>query len=212
MSCIFCNHLKIVLRHKYWVFRYALLAGIPFRGLFHDMSKFSPSEFIRSLEFYTGKRSPVVTERNIRGYSKIWLHHRGRNTHHFEYWVDKGMNGEIVVPCMPFKDALELICDWLGAGRAYLGNDFTIEKQIERFNIDTNSPFIHPHTKQFIWLMYNELANAKDNYAVKGVFKRAKQLYQKAWDILLYDGDVLGSIHNVSKIRYIGFVCDKNEN
>lgn len=190
MCCDFFKHFKTVCKHKYWVFRYSLLAGIPIRGLVHDLSKFSPTEFLTSVEYYTGKQSPVNVERNLKQYSTIWLHHRGRNPHHFEYWVDKrsvGKNFSLVVVPMPFKYALEMICDWLGAGRAYLGKDFSMAKQVEFFDTATFSPFIHPQTKEFVRLMYEELLKAQDKQAEKEVFKMAEDLYARAWDIVLTD-------------------------
>ncbi|MBO7726058.1 MAG: catalase, partial [Thermoguttaceae bacterium] len=71
------GHLKTVLLHKYWVFRYALIAGIPLRGLVHDLSKFSPTEFGQSVSFYSGKRSPIHYAREANSFSTAWLHHRG---------------------------------------------------------------------------------------------------------------------------------------
>ena len=109
------GHLKTVLLHKYWVFRYALTAGIPFRGLLHDLSKFSPAEFGQSVRYYTGSRSPIHYVREANSFSTAWLHHRGRNRHHFEYWVDNTARGGLITVPMPFPCALELICDRLGA-------------------------------------------------------------------------------------------------
>ena len=205
------HHLKTVLKHKYWVFRYAWMAGIPFRGIIHDFSKFSPTEFCKSVKWYNGKQSPVACEREVMGFSEIWLHHRGHNSHHFEYWVywvdkdkDKDLgDGGVIVPIMPFKDALEMVCDWLGAGRAYLGTDFSMTKQIEYFDRATNSPFIHPQTKLFVWLMYQGLANASDKKAMKKVFKQAKDIYGRAFDTVIFEKDVM------CPVKYRGFVYVK---
>ena len=197
------HHLKTILKHKYWVFHYARMAGIPFRGLVHDLSKFSPTEFFKSVAWYNGERSPVAGEREVTGFSEIWIHHRGHNPHHFEYWVDKDLRGGVIVPIMPFKEALEMVCDWLGAGRVYLGKDFSMAKQIEYFDAATNSPFIHPHTKQFVWLMYQELANAPDKKAVKEVFRKAEDIYCKAFETTVFEHDV------VCPVKYRGFVFVK---
>ncbi len=97
------GHLKTVLLHKYWVFRYALAAGIPFRGLLHDLSKFSPTEFGQSVRYYTGSRSPIHYAREANSFSTAWLHHRGRNRHHFEYWVDNTADGALMTLPMPFR-------------------------------------------------------------------------------------------------------------
>ena len=64
------------------------MAGIPLQGIIHDNSKYSFTEFFISAKFYTGTYSPIMDERKIYGYSKVWLHHKGRNKHHYEYWLD----------------------------------------------------------------------------------------------------------------------------
>ena len=177
------GHLKTVLLHKYWVFRYALAAGIPFRGLLHDLSKFSPAEFGQSVRYYTGSRSPIHYAREANSFSTAWLHHRGRNRHHFEYWIDNTARGGLIAVPMPFPCALELICDRLGAARAYRKKDFSIGEQLQRFDLEiAPSPMIHPQTKQFIRLMFTELAAAPDRRAEKAVFRRAREIYRQAWD------------------------------
>ena len=52
------KHLRTILRHRRAVFRHCVLAGIPWQGIKHDLSKFSPSEFIPSARHYDGTRSP----------------------------------------------------------------------------------------------------------------------------------------------------------
>ena len=80
----FCGHLKTIVAHKHKVFVHCCKAGIIWRGLMHDLSKFSPSEFIPGVKYFTGDRSPNEKERENIGYSKAWMHHKGRNKHHFD--------------------------------------------------------------------------------------------------------------------------------
>ena len=177
------GHLKTVLLHKCWVFRYALIAGIPLRGLVHDLSKFSPTEFGQSVSFYSGKRSPIHYAREANSFSTAWLHHRGRNRHHFEYWVDNTARGGLITVPMPFLCALELICDRLGAARAYRKKDFSIAEQLERLEFDIEpSPLVHPQTKRFIRLMFEALVSAPDRRAEEEVFRSAREIYRRAWD------------------------------
>ena len=120
------GHLKTVLIHKFWVFKYAKQIGIPYRGLLHDLSKFSWVEFSESVKFYQGgKSSPINAAKKEQGYSLAWQHHKGRNPHHYEYWTDKYDSGTIALK-MPFKYVVEMIADYLGAGRAYQGESFTL--------------------------------------------------------------------------------------
>ena len=80
----FFGHLKTVCKHKYYVFKYCCKAGIPVEGIFHDMSKFSPIEFWESVKYYQGNRSPIDACKEENGWSACWLHHKGRNKHHYQ--------------------------------------------------------------------------------------------------------------------------------
>lgn len=84
----FKEHFKTVCNHKKYVFVNCLVAGMPVRGLLHDISKFSPTEFLESVKYYQGHRSPIDACKEVNGYSKAWMHHKGRNKHHYEYWQD----------------------------------------------------------------------------------------------------------------------------
>ena len=111
----FFGHLKTVLRHKYEVFKLSIKLGIPFRGFFHDMSKFSYIEFSEGVKYYVdGKYSPIINCKKDNGYSEAWLHHFGRNKHHFEYWSDYNPDSKLVEPVeMPLKYASRLFSDHL---------------------------------------------------------------------------------------------------
>ena len=146
------QHFAKVCKHKWWVFYYCCKAGIPWRGIKHDMSKFSPTEFWESVRYYQGNRSPIDACKEAEGVSKAWLHHKGRNRHHYEFFIDNLDNGGTALQ-MPFEDALELICDYLGAARAYLEKDFSFQKEWEWWLNKSNKPLLmHPHTKAFISL------------------------------------------------------------
>ena len=82
------GHFCTITRHRHQVIKHCKKAGILWQGLRHDLSKYTPTEFIPGVKFYTGHRSPNEGEREVFGYSKAWMHHKGRNRHHFEYWVD----------------------------------------------------------------------------------------------------------------------------
>ena len=80
----------------------------------HDLSKFSPTEFFESVRYYNGKRSPLHLCREDKGYSKAWMHHKGRNKHHFEYWEDMSKNERFGV-LLPYKYIVEAVCDKIAA-------------------------------------------------------------------------------------------------
>lgn len=121
------KHFATITKHKWIVFKFCLRIGIPWRGLVHDLSKYSFTEFWESAKYYQGNVSPITACKKENGYSKAWLHHKGRNKHHPEYWFD--MNTKEKCPIIPYPYVAEMICDNLAAGIVYNGKNWT--KQIQ---------------------------------------------------------------------------------
>ena len=143
----FFGHLRTVLRHRHLVFSYCVQAGIPFRGLLHDLSKFSPAEFLPGVRYYDGHRSPNEGERLDKGYSAAWMHHKGRNRHHFEYWTDYSPATRRMEPIkMPAKYLAEMFCDRVAASRVYRGKDYTDGDPLAYFLRGKDTRLIHPDT------------------------------------------------------------------
>lgn len=158
----FFGHLKTVYTHKFWVFHYAVRLGIPVRGLLHDMSKFHPIEFFEGVKYYTGTHSPIEECKKINGYSRAWMHHKGHNKHHYEYWQDNFDKGGHPV-LMPYKDTLEELCDFIGASRAYNGKDFSFQKLHEYWlNRRKNPMAMHPVQLAFFDDIFCAMAEAKE--------------------------------------------------
>lgn len=148
------NHFIKICIHKKWVLYYCIKAGIPIQGILHDISKFSPIEFWEGVKYYQGTSSPIDACKKEKGWSAAWLHHKGRNKHHYEYWQDNFDNGGTPIK-MPLKYKKEMLCDYLGAGKAYYGNNFTYEKEFAWWEIKNSKPLaMHPDDKEFItyWL------------------------------------------------------------
>jgi len=146
----FFGHLKTVLTHKRWVFYYASRLGYPCLGLMHDMSKFSPTEFFEGVKFWTGKRSPILEAKEKTGISYAWLHHRGRNKHHYEYWIDKLDQGGVPHK-IPFKYVIEMVCDWLAACRTYTKDSTDIfQREYDWWTGNASKVKIHDETKRLI--------------------------------------------------------------
>ena len=159
------KHFKKIWIHKYYVFKYCKMTGIPWRGIKHDLSKFSPIEFFESAKYYQGTSSPIDACKKDKGYSKAWLHHKGRNSHHYEYWQDNFDKGGESLK-MPFEDALEMLCDYLGAGHAYSGKDFTYLGELKWWRNKVQNPLaMHEHTKWFITNMLTVLAFIEYEYS-----------------------------------------------
>ena len=123
------DHLHTVNAHRRWVRRYCFKLGLVWQGLIHDLSKYSPTEFWRSVKYYQGYRSPNDAERIANGVSLSWLHHKGRNRHHFEYWIDYCLreDGSVYIGgCkMPKKYVAEMFCDRIAACRVYQKEKYT---------------------------------------------------------------------------------------
>ena len=103
-------HFKIICEHKSWVSYYCNIAGLSkWQAFKHDLSKFSYTEFSESVKYYSGDKSPIENAKEIKGYSLAWQHHKGRNPHHYEYWMDNFDIGTTPIR-MPYKYAVEMIC------------------------------------------------------------------------------------------------------
>ena len=77
------HHFLTITQHKLLVMQNCFRVGLFKQGLLHDLSKYSPAEFLTGVHYYQGDRSPNAAEREEKGYSSAWLHHKGRNKHHF---------------------------------------------------------------------------------------------------------------------------------
>ena len=144
------NHFNKVITHKKYVGEFCFKFGIPVQGILHDLSKFSPVEFFESVKYYQGTSSPIDACKKANGWSMAWMHHKGRNPHHYEFWMDNFDHGgtPLIMPC---KYAIELLCDYLGAGMAYMGNNFSYKAEYEWWLIKkSNGISMHPIIIQFI--------------------------------------------------------------
>ena len=118
------GHYKTVHEHRKLVRQGCFKVGLYFQGLTHDLSKYSPSEFLVGLKYYQGYRSPNNAEREEKGYSAAWLHHKGRNKHHYEYWIDYSSRIKGMVPVrMPNRYLVGMYMDRIAASKIYKGKE-----------------------------------------------------------------------------------------
>lgn len=169
------KHIKLVTKHKWLVFKFSLKLGIPFRGLIHDLSKFSFEEFGESAKYYDGEISPITMCKTDIGYSRAWLHHKGRNKHHDSYWVD--LNAPQVAPVIPYKYMLEMICDKLSASKTYNGKKWTNSSEYDYWQIEKTKIIMNPKCEHFLTEVFTQV---KDNGIDKTLKKKnIKELYKK---------------------------------
>ena len=169
------KHTKLVLKHKWVVFKLCCKVGIPWRGFMHDWSKFSPTEFIESIKYYDGHKSPITLCKADKGYSEAWLHHKGRNKHHPEYWVDLTLPEKTVI--MPYKYAAEMICDKMAAGIVYQGKDWNKDWQITYYMRERERILIHPQVDKFLMATFTMVSEKGLDATITK--NNIKELYEK---------------------------------
>ncbi len=143
------KHFKTITHHKWLVLEGCFRVGLYRQGLTHDLSKYSPTEFGAGMRYYQGNRSPNAAEREDKGYSEAWMHHKGRNRHHYEYWTD--MNRETKryesVP-MPRKYLVEMVMDRRAACMTYQGKDYTSASALNYYLSSRERYLMHPSTQR----------------------------------------------------------------
>ena len=143
------KHFKTITRHRHLVMKGCFQVGLYRQGLTHDLSKFSPVEFGVGIRYFQGYRSPNDAERIQTGVSLAWLHHKGRNRHHFEYWIDimgDPVNGAFGCK-MPMKYVAEMVCDRRAACIAYHGRDYRPGDAYAYYERTKAFIIIHPDTR-----------------------------------------------------------------
>ena len=115
-----------VARHRRLVRQGCFRVGLYWQGLTHDLSKFAPAEFWVGVKYFQGNRSPNSAQRDEKGYSESWMHHKGRNKHHWEYWTDLNLELGYYAPVpMPRRYLAEMVMDRIAACKVYQGKDYT---------------------------------------------------------------------------------------
>ncbi len=145
----FFQHFYTITKHKIYVAKLCFRIGLYKQGLLHDLSKYMPSEFLTGVRYYQGIKSPNSAERDEKGYSSAWLHHKGRNKHHWEYWVDFTRHGLKPAP-MPTKYILEMFCDRVAASMVYQGKKYQDTFPLAYYESGKHSYILHPQTRALL--------------------------------------------------------------
>ena len=172
------GHFKTITHHKMLVMKFCFEIGLYGQGLLHDLSKYSPTEFMEGCRYYRGTESPNNEARRQTGRSLAWMHHKGRNKHHFDYWTDYGIDCPLKIHGvdMPRRYIAELICDRIAASMIYSGADYTDESPYKYYKKGCDQLwFVSENTKKDIDFLL--AMNAKKGR--KKTFSYIKNIYLK---------------------------------
>ena len=140
------GHFSTITRHKLLVGKLCFRLGLYRQGLLHDLSKYSPTEFLPGVKYFQGDRSPIEREKVEKGYSKGWLHHKGHNPHHWEYWMDRNHRGEIFFNEIPKNYVKEMVCDRVAACMIYQGERYNDASALNYLHDGGDQKYMHPNS------------------------------------------------------------------
>jgi len=168
------KHFITITKHRHLVMKYCFKMGLIKQGLLHDLSKYSLTEFINSSKYYAGTHSPTISERKDKGYSDTWMHHKGRNKHHYEYWFDFSIEHKKYMPIkIPIRYVKEMVCDRIAASRIYLKDKYTSSSALEYFDNTYDRHEMHKETCELLrsWLV---LVSEKGEKEAIKIIKKVK--------------------------------------
>lgn len=141
------QHFKTITHHRWLVREGCFRVGLYWQGLTHDLSKYAPEEFFNGVRYYQGTRSPNSAERETNGFSRAWMHHKGRNRHHYEYWTDLSLKTRQYesVP-MPRKYLVEMVMDRRAACKVYQGKNYHPGSELEYLERSRERAFMNEQT------------------------------------------------------------------
>ena len=157
------KHFKTITEHRRLVRKYCIRLGLIRQGLMHDLSKYSPVEFWRGAIYYQGFRSPNDAERRETGVSKAWLHHKGRNLHHYEYWIDYNSRATnekdiLIAVKMPLRYVVEMMMDRIAASKIYNKGHYTDDLPLKYFEHNMYRIPMHRETRLLLYGLLRMLA------------------------------------------------------
>lgn len=171
----FLKHFITITRHRHLVLKFCFKCGLYKQGLLHDLSKYSRVEFKNGVKYFAGNHSPITNERKDKGYSDAWMHHKGRNKHHSEYWVDLNIETKLYEPIeMPNKYIAEMLCDRIAASMNYNRKNYNNKMPLDYLYRTKDTTPMHPNTfskLEFLLKMYYEKGQKETFKYIKKNFK-----------------------------------------
>ena len=143
------GHFKTITNHKILVMKTCFKVGLYKQGFLHDLSKYKPVEFSAG--------------------TKAWMHHKGRNKHHFEYWIDYGnkLSDGLQGMKMPSQYVIEMFIDRMSASKNYLGEKYTDKSALEYYEERKDYYVIHPESREFLEFLLKMLAEDGEEKTLK---------------------------------------------
>ena len=176
------HHFKTITQHKCVVMKECFAVGLYKQGLLHDLSKYTPEEFLTGIRYYQGTRSPNAAEKEALGYSRAWLHHKGRNKHHYEYWIDldvdksQGLKGMK----MPVNYVVEIFLDRVAASKTYNKGHYQDRDSLDYYKKSRQFMTIHPDSRKLLerlLVMLSRYGEKKTMWYIKHVVLTGKYKY-----------------------------------
>ncbi|MEG2909461.1 MAG: DUF5662 family protein [Erysipelotrichaceae bacterium] len=152
------GHFMTITKHKIDVTKLCFCCGLIKQGILHDLSKYSWIEFRAGVKYYQGNRSPINAEKEAIGYSLGWLHHKGRNKHHWEYWLDNACLGIKPIE-MPINYVVEMFCDRVAASRTYQKERYNDQSALIYYLDGVDNIIMHENTKRIILDLLQHLSD-----------------------------------------------------
>ncbi len=158
------DHFVTITNHRHLVRKHCFEMGLFVQGLLHDISKYAPVEFLVGVKYFQGNRSPNNAEREATGRSLAWLHHKGRNRHHLEYWIDYTVNRNdktkypLCGTKMPVKYVAEMFADRMAACKIYQGKDYTDASPWKYYKKGREHYLLHEKSRKQLEFMLKMLA------------------------------------------------------
>ena len=174
------QHFATITKHKMLVMDGCFRVGLYWQGITHDLSKYSPTEFWVGARYYQGTRSPNAAEREDKGYSEAWMHHKGRNRHHYEYWTDMNRETRKYESVeMPRRYLVEMVMDRRAACLVYQGKNYRDDSALQYFERSREKDLMHPQTQRQLRYLLTMLAEKGEKETFR--YLRQDVLGGKSW-------------------------------
>jgi len=190
------EHFKTITKHKYHVMCACFRSGLYWQGITHDLSKYSPTEFFASAKYFQGNKSSIDAEKEANEYSIAWQNHKAKNKHHWQYWTDF-TDGDLILLPMPPKYVAEMLCDWVGAGKAYNKGKWTIETLRTWYQKNKDKIVLHNSTQFYIDMIIDIMKNEEDLY----IYWIKPSQIKWNYDMDRIEGVFYSSLNSINLIR-----------